>query len=563
MPIEEKNETDLLDLVPARMLNEFAYCPRLAYLEWVQGEFRESADTLEGSAKHRRVDAEKGKMPEPGGGEEKVEFHAQSVMLSGEKLGAIARIDLVKGTGKKATPVDYKKGKAPDIPEGAWEPERVQICIQGLILRENGYECDEGIIYYIGSKKKVAVQLDDSLVERTASLLRELKETALSGRIPPPLEDSPKCPRCSLVGICLPDEVNLLRKEKGSKDDVRRLVPARDDALPVYVMEQGATISKSGEVLAVKKGRETLADIRLMEVSQVSLFGQAQLTAPAMRELLSRSVPICHFSYGGWFYGMTHGMYHKNVELRKLQYGIESDPSRSLGYARAFVAGKIKNQRTMLRRNCSDLKGSALDEMNKWRGMAARAGNAEGLLGIEGSAARTYFANFPGMLKPPKHDGELTFDFNERNRRPPKDPVNALLSYVYGILVKDLTVTLMAVGFDPFLGLYHRPRYGRPSLALDLMEEFRPLVGDSVVIGLINNGEMAEDNFVRRGQAVSLASNSKKKVVAAYERRVDTLVTHPVFGYKISYRRVFEVQARMLARAMSGEIKGYVPMTTR
>ena len=189
------------DLVPARMLNEFAYCPRLAYLEWVQGEFADSVDTVEGRFQHRRVDRPSGGLPGVGsvvGGEDDPaseapgRIHARSVTLSDETLGAIARMDLVEGQGRQVTPVDYKHGKPPNVPERAWEPERVQLCAQGLILRENGYRCDGGVLYYVESRTRVAVAFDEALVARTLGLLAAMREVGRGGRIPPPRVDSRK-----------------------------------------------------------------------------------------------------------------------------------------------------------------------------------------------------------------------------------------------------------------------------------------------------------------------------------------------------------------------------------
>ena len=252
------------ELVPARMLNEYAYCPRLAYLEWVQGEFADSADTVEGRFQHRRVDRPSGKLPSRSGSdaadiaEEDAEYpetiHARSVLLSDDAPGAIARIDLIEGQGDVVTPVDYKHGSAPDVPHGAWEPERVQVCIQGLLLRANGYKCTQGVLYFVGSRQRVAVPLDDALVSRTLDLLSGLRGMAASGRIPEPLVDSPKCPKCSLAGICLPDEVNFLSPDGPPirPEDVRRIYPAKDDAVPVYVHTQGAVVGKAGGQLEVK-----------------------------------------------------------------------------------------------------------------------------------------------------------------------------------------------------------------------------------------------------------------------------------------------------------------------
>jgi CRISPR-associated protein Cas1 len=548
------------------MLNEFTYCPRLCYLEWVHGEFRDSADTVEGRYQHRRVDSEENVLPDaeyPDPAADKdASISLRSVMISGPRTGVIARIDLVEmAHSRTATPVDYKRGQAPTAPSEPWEPERVQLCAQGLVLRENGYECERGIIYYAQSRTRVTVEFTADLISRTEELIRQVRETVSQDMMPPPLADSPKCIRCSLVGICLPDETNLLAG--GSKDGVRRLVPARDDALSAYAQTQGMTVCKRGDILEFRQGKEVVDSVRLLDASQLSVFGNIQITAQALRELCARGIPTCHLSYGGWFYGITQGFPHKNVELRVRQYSAALSEADSLAMARHFVSGKIRNCRTMLRRNLPREGGNrVLRQLGQFTSKAESAEDLGSLLGIEGSAARAYFGSFAEMLKP-KTEGLGTFDFEGRNRRPPRDPVNALLSFLYSLMVKDLTVTLVAVGFDPFMGFFHQRRYGRPALALDLMEEFRPIIGDSVVIGLINNGEVSPDDFISGGNTCALTVKGRKKVITAYERRLDVLIRHPVFQYAISYRRVLEVQARLLARALTGEIPNYPPFTTR
>jgi CRISP-associated protein Cas1 len=217
----------------------------------------------------------------------------------------------------------------------------------------------------------------------------------------------------------------------------------------------------------------------------------------------------------------------------------------------------------MLRRNSRELPLEVLHRLAEWRRRAERAPALDQLLGVEGLAARDYFANFAGMFKPAPDSSAPAFEFESRNRRPPRDPVNALLSFLYAMLTKEMVVTLVGVGFDPYQGFYHQPKYGRPALALDLMEEFRPLVADSVAVGMINNGEVRRADFVARAGAVALTESGRKRVLEAYERRLDALVTHPRFGYSISYRRVFEVQARLLARFLTGEIPEYPAFCTR
>jgi CRISPR-associated protein Cas1 len=183
----------------------------------------------------------------------------------------------------------------------------------------------------------------------------------------------------------------------------------------------------------------------------------------------------------------------------------------------------------------------------------------ESLLGVEGTAARIYFSRFGSVL----HGDAEGFDFESRNRRPARDPVNAVLSFVYALLLRDVVIALHAAGLDPYVGLLHQPRFGRPSLALDLMEELRPLIGDSTVMLVINNGELRRSDVVRRAGAVALTAAGRRRVIEAYERRMRTHITHPTFGYRAGYRRVIEIQARMLASVIAGDVDAYRPLTTR
>ncbi len=157
----------------------------------------------------------------------------------------------------------------------------------------------------------------------------------------------------------------------------------------------------------------------------------------------------------------------------------------------------------------------------------------------------------------------MTFDFMGRNRRPPKDPVNAMLSFAYAMLTREWTIALSAVGLDPYRGFYHQPRFARPALALDMMEPFRPLVADSTVLTAINNGEVRPTDFVRAAGSCNMSDSGRKRFIAVFERRLEQEVTHPIFRYRISYRRLFEVQARLLARHLAGEVPEYPNFVTR
>lgn len=541
------------ELVPARMLNEFVYCPRLAYLEWVQGEFAHNKETLEGADAHRRVDVETGDIDV-----DLPAFEARSVHMTAPEVGLTARMDLLRGSSLgKVVPIDYKRGKKPE--SGAWPPERVQVCAQALILRENGYTVDHGELYFVQSKQRERIDLTADLIEQTRQAVADLRSLCSQGQIPTPLADSPKCPRCSLVAICLPDEIEASARRLKRKK-VRRLFPVRDDKVPVYVQAHGAYIGKRGDTLTVKQKDGTKETIRLLDLSQLAIMGNVTLSAPAIKELCNRNVPVTHFSYGGWLVGITGGLPGKNIELRQAQFRAADTPERCVRIARRIVATKIHNSKALLARNHADLPNRAVMELKRLKLKAARCKSLPVLLGVEGAAARVYFAHFQGMMKGASVGD---FEFRSRNRRPPKDPVNALLSFCYALLTKEATIALASVGLDPHLGFYHQPRYGRPSLALDLMEAFRPLLADSVVITAINNGEVEGRDFIVRAGGTALTGPGRKKLIGVYERRMDTLAKHPVFGYRVSYRQTLTLQARLLGRFLLGELDDYPDYRTR
>ncbi len=553
-------------LVPLRMLNEFTYCPRLGILEWVEGEWEESSDTLLGAVRHAGVDrpgfrlrrgageGREGAGPAPG------VLQLRSVELSDPDLGITGKIDLVEIEGQRVQPVDYKKGKRPHTATGAWEPERVQLCAQGLLLQANGYACDSGALYFAGSNERVTVDFDDDLVALTRRQIADLRGTAGSGILPPPLVDSPKCPRCSLVSICLPDETALLTQ---GSSPLRRLIPASVQRFPVYVQEPGSRVRKNGDVLEVHLEDEKLGEVRLEEISQLVLFGQGvQVSTAMVHELCRREVPVVYLSSGGWLHGITAGLPHRNIALRQRQYAAAADPAATLRIARFIVRAKLLNMRTMLRRNVADVERDVLARLRQCARAALRAPDLDSLLGHEGSGSRVYFENLPRMLK---GDAEFLrgFSFETRTRRPPRDRINALLSFGYSILARECAQVAWAVGLDPYLGYLHAPRYGRPALALDLMEAFRPLIVDSACITAVNNAELAPSDFTERLGALSLTRDGRAKFLGALERRFAQEITHPTFRYRISYRRVLEIEARLLGRHLTGEVSAYLPLVTR
>lgn len=563
----------LPELLPARMVNEYVYCPRLSYLMWVQGEWAASVDTEEGVHAHRRVDQRKGRLPQAADVEDGTRIHARSITLSSAQLGLIAKLDLIEGDGDEVTPVDYKRGKRPHVEGGVWDPERVQLALQVLLLREHGYTCAGGIIYFVASKERVPVPVDEDLEHAAIKALVGMRAMGAGGTMPPPLVDSPKCPRCSLVSICMPDELNFMKERTGTP---RPLAVQQPQALPLYVQAQHGKVGKKGETLVIEPEEGEKVSAKLIDVSGLVIMGNVYVTTPTLHELMARQIPISWHGYGGWFLGHSTGTGQKNVELRTAQYKASFDEGRCLRIAQGLVAAKISNARTLLRRNwkarlrpdgapAGEEEGMPEELANEFKQLITKCARTESLgelLGIEGTAAARYFAHFNRMFSV-TDEGVTHFDFNGRNRRPPTDPVNALLSFGYAMLTRTVHQTLSHVGFDPYRGYYHQPRYGRPALALDLMEPFRPLIVDSAVIQVINNGEVAPSDFLRAGPAINLNEKGRKAFIGAFERRLSHEVTHPLFGYQVSYRAVLELQARLLGRHLLGELDEYPNFITR
>jgi CRISPR-associated protein Cas1 len=537
--------------VPARMVNEFVYCPRFFHLAWSSGERGENDFTAEGKWQHRHVDRPTGAV-EP----ESSDGRATSVLVSSDRLRVIANVDIIETRDGTAIPVELKRGRPKDADHPVWEPERIQIAVAAMVLRDNGYEVPYAEVRFTDSTERARIELTDHLLSRTNEVLDHLWHVAADPLPPPPLVASPKCPACVMNAACLPDEFHMLAH--GSKPPARRLVPSDSQAAPMYVTQPGARVGIDGQQLVIKREREVVATARLIDVSQVALFGNVQVSTQAMRELFARETPVVFFSGNGWFQGIATGLPGKNVELRRRQ--VLAEENSCLAVARAMVEGKVLNARVLLRRNSNADVGDVISEMKRQARFCRTADSMPRLLGIEGGAARLYFSRFATMLK---GHGADRFGFDKRTRRPPADPVNCVLSYVYSLLVKDCTVTLLSVGFDPYVGVYHRPRFGRPALALDLAEEFRPLIADSTLLTVINNGEVNARSFTERAGSVGLTPEGRRAVLTAYERRLSTEVTHPTFGYKVTYRRVIEVQARILAAALLGELDSYRPMVTR
>ena len=335
----------------------------------------------------------------------------------------------------------------------------------------------------------------------------------------------------------------------------------------VYITQQGATISKTSERLNVTLKKELLAEIPLLKVSEIVIFGRVTVTPPALRELMKRGIAICYLTQQGGYVGRTQPELSKNSLLRIEQFRAFFNDERRLGLARGFVLGKLANLRMMLIRKGG--KGqevkTAIERIKSAEKSAQKTSSLNMLRGHEGDASAAYFGAFQHLLKDGPSGKGRDWVFPKRVRRPPTDPVNALLSFGYTLLMNDIYSAVNIVGFDPYIGYLHAEKYGRPSLPLDLMEECRPLIVDAMVIACLNKRILTRDHFKQEGEGKScrLTDEGRRNFLQQYEARRKTEFTHAVLKQKMTYQQAFEQQARLLAKVLQDERDDYPPLAMK
>jgi len=336
----------------------------------------------------------------------------------------------------------------------------------------------------------------------------------------------------------------------------------------LYVTEPGARIEKEYKRILVTKEDKVLMSVPLSRISEVVLVGWAGATTPAMLSLLDSNAGLSLVTRSGKLRGRLVPAEARNLPLRRKQYACAADPHFCLEISRAIVTGKLKNSRTMLRRMLRASRARADEEMqsggsralarlNQSLDQVPSAASLAELRGLEGIAGKVYFSVLRRALRP-------EFAFPTRTRRPPKDPANALLSLAYSLLTNAMFTACEIAGLDPYEGFFHADKYGRPALALDLVEEFRSIIADSIVLSLINNRRVRERDFeAGRGNGIYLTKKGMRAFLYQYTRRLLTRVHHPLAGRSLSYQKVFEVQARQLRKAIESGRPEYGPIIIR
>lgn len=526
------------ELIPISLVAHHAFCPRRAWLE-AMGETTDTHQMAVGIAAHRASDDPTRSRP----------GNLRSVDIASASLGITGRCDsvLVDGSGT-ATVVEYKSTPVRRRAT-VTEPMVVQLALQAAALREAGFVVEGAAVHFVDHQLKVDVPVGEAETATALDHLEQLRAMLRAGAAPEPLIDDPRCRSCSHAGVCLPDERAL-------GPVTRRVLVADPDSQTVHVATPGARAAIRAGRVRVVKGDDELGSVPIERVLALVLHGNVDVSSGLLRELLWRRVPTVWCSGTGRVVGWASSAYSPNGGPRVRQHVASANGNLHL--ARAFVAAKVGNQATLLRRH-----GDAADVVASLRRLQRQVMTADSVTevyGIEGDAAARYFSAFETMLS---QSVRAEFSFPGRTRRPATDPLNAALNFAYGLLLADLVRAVVTCGLDPHAGFLHSSGRNKPALALDLAEEFRAPVADSVVIGAFNNGELRASSFSTATGAARLRDTGRAALISAYERRVGTTFKHPTFGYQVTWRRAMEIQARLVLGVLDGTQPRYKGITIR
>jgi CRISPR-associated protein Cas1 len=354
--------------------------------------------------------------------------------------------------------------------------------------------------------------------------------------------------------------------QRNARRSARATMDVKQNTL--YLTTPGSYVSRDHLTLRIEVERQVKLSVPIHHLESVCIFGPSSMSPQALELCWERGVAVNYFSENGYFLGRWEGVANTSVLLRRAQYRAADSEEASLSIARQCIAGKLQNSRVSLLRSARETEVAAERERlqacaEQIAGILRRLEHTDSLdqaRGYEGQAANLYFSVFDLHLRQQRP----AFTFGTRSRRPARDPINSLLSYLYALLRHDVIAALTATGLDPFVGYLHTERPNRPALALDLMEEFRPMLCDRLAITLINRRQIGPKDFVHRdGGAVEFTPAGRKGVISAYQVRKQELVSHPIVEQEHRLGQFMLVQARILARHLRGDLAEYLPCVLR
>lgn len=541
-----------MESLPLYAINAYVYCPRRFYIEYVDGLILYDANMQEGRLRHERRDQRKRR-------KDGRVLKLRELEVASSQFALHGKVDVVEETDGQVTPVEIKHGASPahyGRDEVCWPNDQLQVIAQHVCLQHSGFAVGtQGAIYYERDRQRIEFRITDADRVRLREVLQEMRETAKADAPPLPRSDTEACSSCSLAPICIPAEINLARSDTAAKPGGR--VPPKATRVPLYVDDQSAYISVKKKHLVVN-GRKGEKRIPLHDTSRIVLFGNVEITTPALHRIAGECIPVYLLSTYGRFRAVLASAPRKNVLARIAQFNAFQDDNRRLTLQRATVQAKILNQRVLLQRmvrSTDGQSGACAKAVDRLARLARQCANAdpEQVLGLEGAAARAYFDRWPDLLR------RTDLDWNGRQRRPPPDPVNAALSFAYTLVSTECFAAASCAGLDPYLGYFHRERYARPCLALDLMEAFRPAIADSLVKAMFNRSQLTASSFLQRKNSCMLKPPARKKFYATYEEKMQTQTKHHITGQKLPWRRIIHMDALLLAAHLRAEIEDWAP----
>lgn len=522
------------DPLPISLVLHTEFCPRRTWLE-LNGEQTDTAQMQAGHSAHQRVDDVKTSSSK----------RLTSVKVWSDELGLIGICDSIeKLPGDAIRVIEHKATPVRKRPV-VTEANRLQLALQGLCLMEMGHADIEYAVYFSDHRKRVDVELNEDDFAHAKLQVRHTFEIAYAKTSPLPLDEDPQCSWCSHISVCLPDEHQ-------GKTVTRRIHVRNPDSQVLHLTEQGSRASKKNGRVEVHLKNELLGSVPLERVQAVVVHGNIDISSALIRELAWQNRPVVWCSSTGRLYGWLLPADGPNGLARVRQHVLAD--AGFLPIAGELISAKIYNQATLLRRH-GDAE-EAVQKLRRLQDSAPGASDIPTLFGIEGEAASYYFDAFGTMLNDVAMN-DLDAEWHGRVGRGAQDHVNVLLNYTYGMLTAECVRAFVACGLDPHAGFLHSSNRNKPAGALDLMEEFRPIIADSVVLTLVNRREISRKDFLQRDAGMALTPDGRKKVVRAFERRVQTQIKHPTFGYTVTWRRAIEVQARMMLGVIDGSLPEY------
>lgn len=530
-------------MTPTRVMavHAWAYCPRLFYLEEVE-EIRVADERVfAGRELHRRLEAE-----------EDGELH--SFTLESDGWGLKGKLDACRFRDGRWCVVEFKRGRSRPGPAGpaAWDSDRLQVAAYAVLLSEHlGDDVPEARLRYHADNRHVRQPIGEGERQELREALSQMEALRQTTRRPPVTPHAQRCIHCSLAPVCLPEEERFQAREDW---EPLRLYPQHHDRLTLHVVGNGTRLGKSGDRLVVSPEKGPEEHYPVEQVEQVVLHGYAQASTQALHFCFGRDIQVHWLGAGGRYFGGT-APGQGGVQRRIRQYEALSDPVFRLNRAREIIKGKLRMQLAFLLRatrgrdRSADIR-TAVQLLRDALARTDRALDPEMLRGVEGQGGQAYFSCLDALLVPSLPPG---LRFGGRERRPPPDPVNALLSFGYQLLYRDTVSALLAAGLEPSFGVLHTARSAAYPLAMDLMEIFRVPLVDMVVVASLNRKQWDEEkHFQRFGRAVYLNEEGRNLAIGLFEDRKAETWRHPILEYSLSYQRLMELEARLLEKTWMG-----------